>query len=370
MNLTKLKNMDYTLITSFLLLAVFGVIMVYSASYTLGSIEYDNGNHFFIRQLQWLLIGLIFFIAAALIPYKVYGKLSPVLVLISILLLILVLIPGIGVERNNSQRWIAIGSFLFQPVEAVKLFMVIYFAYIFAKKQSYINQFTKAVLPPLLILALTFLLIMQQPDMGSSMLILLACGIIVICSGAKPSHITLLGSGAILAFGYFAYTSPYRLERLTSFLNVFDDPQGSGYQLVNSYIAIASGRLWGNGLGGSVQKLGFLPEAHTDFIMAVILEETGMIGLIFVISLYVVIMFRGISIAKGLDDMFPKLLAIGLTFQIILQAVINLGAISGMLPITGITLPFISYGGSSLLFIMISAGILVNLSAHRKSLTS
>ena len=149
-----------------------------------------------------------------------------------------------------------------------------------------------------------------------------------------------------------------------------EDPQGSGYQLVNSYVAIATGGVWGNGLGGSVQKMGFLPEAHTDFIMAVVLEETGIIGLALIISLYVTIMFRGVSIAKGLDDMFPKLLAIGLTFQIIIQAVINLGAVSGLLPITGVTLPFISYGGSSLLFTMISAGILVNLSASMKKLTS
>ncbi|MFA1818814.1 putative lipid II flippase FtsW [Virgibacillus oceani] len=370
MILTKLKRMDHSLIISILLLAAFGLIMVYSASYTLGAMEYDNGSHFFFRQLQWLLIGLFFFLAAALVPYKVYGKLSPFLVIISLIFLLMVLMPSIGVERNNSQRWIAVGSFLFQPAEAVKLFMIIYFAYIFAKKQSYIDHFGKAVLPPLLVLAITFLLIMQQPDLGSSMLILLACGIIVICSGTRPLHITLLGSGAILAFAYFAYTSSYRLERLTSFLNVFDDPQGSGYQLVNSYVAIASGGIWGNGLGSSVQKLGFLPEAHTDFIMAVILEETGIIGLFFIIFLYLFIMFRGVSIAKGLDDMFPKLLAIGLTFQIILQAVINLGAVSGMLPITGITLPFISYGGSSLLFTLISAGILVNLSAHRKRLTS
>jgi cell division protein FtsW len=366
--LNKFKKMDYTLITSLLLLSGFGLIMVYSASYTLGAMVYENGSHFFFRQLQWLLIGLFFSLAAFLIPYKVYGKLAPVLVLLSLILLMVVLIPGIGVERNNSQRWIVIGSFLFQPVEAVKLFMIIYFAYIFAKKQSYIDHFGKAVLPPLLVLAITFLLIMQQPDLGSSMLILLGCGIIVICSGAKSLHVTLLGSGALLAFAYFAYTSPYRLERLTSFLNVFEDPQGSGYQLVNSYVAIASGGVWGSGLGGSVQKLGFLPEAHTDFIMAVILEETGIFGLALIISLYVIIMFRGVSIAKGLDDMFPKLLAIGLTFQIIIQAVINLGAISGLLPITGVTLPFISYGGSSLLFTMISAGILVNLSAHQKRL--
>src|SRR5690625_4098567 len=348
MIVSKLKRMDYLFIAGILLFSGFGLIMVYSSSYTLGALEYNDGSHFFFRQLQWLLVGFLFFIPAALIPYKVYGKLSPVLVIVSLTLLVMVLIPGIGVERNNSQRWIAIGSFLFRHADAVKLFMIIYFAYIFGKKQSYINQFSKAVLPPLLILAVTFLLIMQQPDLGSSMLILLSCGIIVVCCGTKQLQFLLLWGGAVLAFVFFAYTSPYRLERLTSFLNVFENVQSSGYQLVNSYVAIASGGLWGSGLGGSVQKLGFLPEAHTDFIMAVILEEVGVFGLVVVIIFYLFVMFRGFSIAKGLDDMFPKLLAFGLTFQIILQAAINLGAVSGMMPITGITLPFISYGGSSL----------------------
>lgn len=174
----------------------------------------------------------------------------------------------------------------------------------------------------------------------------------------------MLGSIGVLGVSYFAYSSPYRLERLTSFLNPFSDPSGDGYQLVNSYIAIGTAGLTGNGLGSSVQKLGFLPEAHTDFIMAVTLEELGILGLIIVIGAYLFIMLRGISIAKACKDMFPKLLAIGITFQIMIQVIFNLGAVSGFLPITGIPLPLISYGGSSTIVTMISLGILLQISSQ------
>ncbi|WP_249872078.1 putative lipid II flippase FtsW [Oceanobacillus saliphilus] len=365
MIVNKLKKMDYLLIFTIFFLTCFGIMMVYSASFPIAAIHYENPAFFLMRQSVWFIMGTVLFVAAAIIPYKIYGKLSPILVITSLVLLILVLIPGIGVERNNSQRWIQIGSFVYQPTEVVKLFMIIYFAYFYAKKQKYFNQFNKGVLPPLVILASVFLLILSQPDLGSAALILVACGLIVFCSGVKRIHLFLMGSIGILGISYFAFTTEYRLQRLTSFLHAFEDPAGHGYQLVNSYVAIGTAGIWGNGLGNSVQKLGYLPEAHTDFIMSIILEELGIIGLAVVIGSYLIIMFRGIHIAKANKDMFAKLLAIGITFQIMTQAILNLGAVSGMLPITGITLPFISYGGSSLVITMISAGILVNLSANR-----
>ncbi|WP_156292078.1 putative lipid II flippase FtsW [Oceanobacillus salinisoli] len=362
----KIKQFDLTLLFIIFFLAGFGLMMVYSSSYTIAYIHYDTPNYFFMRQLQWLFISIFFFVLAAFFPYRLYSKISPLLVLVSIGLLILVLIPGVGTERNYSQRWIELGSFVFQPTEVLKLFMIIYFASFYAKKQETINQFKNGVLPPLLILAVIFLLILQQPDLGSAALILFACAIIVICSGVKIRHLLMLGSIGLAGLIYFSYSAPYRLERVTSFINPFADPFGDGYQLINGYIAIGTGGIWGTGLGNSVQKLGFLPEAHTDFIMAIIMEELGIFGLIIVISSYVYIMFRGVITARGCKDMFAKLLAIGITFQIMSQVVINLGAVSGLLPITGITLPLISYGGSSLVITMISLGILVNLSAKSK----
>ncbi|NMA89738.1 MAG: putative lipid II flippase FtsW [Amphibacillus sp.] len=361
----RLKKFDYGLIAVVLALSVFGTIMIYSSSYTLSTLEYDHGHYFFMRQLVFLVLGLSVFAVMSFISLKTLGKLSPFLIIISIILLFLVLIPGIGVVRNEARRWLAY-PFTFQPSEIVKVFMIIYFAHIYAKKQPYIDQFKKGVLPPLLILAFVFYLILQQPDFGTATHILLICGLIIFFSGVKMRHILLLGSIGLSGLFFIMISQPYRLNRITSFMNTFDDPSGDGYQLINSYISIATSGLSGNGLGNSVQKLGYLPEAHTDFIMAVIVEELGLIAVIFVIGSYLFILYRGIRIAKEVDSLYLRLLALGVTFQIIIQAVFNLGAVSGVLPITGVPLPFISYGGTSLVFTLLSAGILVNISGRRR----
>ncbi|WP_067842102.1 putative lipid II flippase FtsW [Amphibacillus sediminis] len=361
----RLKKFDYGLIIAILAMAIFGLVMIYSASYTLGTLRYDNGSYFFTRQLIYLLIGVLIFIIVSFVSLKTLGQLSPILILLSIVLLVAVLFPQIGVLRNEARRWIAIGPMVFQPSEIVKVFMIIYFSYIYAKKQPYIDQFKKGVLPPLLILGAVFLLILKQPDLGTATHILLICGLIVVFSGVRFHHILLLASIGIGGIAFFAVSQPYRLERLTTFLSTFDDPSGDGYQLINSYISIATGGLTGNGLGNGVQKLGYLPEAHTDFIMAVVVEELGLLGVIFVICGYLFILYRGIQISKEVESVYLKLLALGVTFQITIQAVFNLGAVSGLLPITGIPLPLISYGGTSLVFTLLSLGILVNVSGRR-----
>lgn len=360
--LNRLKHMDYSIIVVACLLAGFGLLMIYSSSYVLGYLEYGSANHFFNRQLQWFGLSVFLFIFVALFPYKNYRKLAPMLVIFSIILLILVLVPGVGVVRNYSQRWVGIGPFTFQPTEIIKLFMIIYFASFYSKSEEKLASFKTGVLPPLIILSVMFILILKQPDLGSAALILFACGFIIVCSGVKGRHLLMLGSVGIAIIVYFISSTSYRMERVTSFMDPFADPAGTGYQLVNGYIAIGTGGLWGNGLGNSVQKLGFLPEAHTDFIMAVIIEELGIFGLIILMGAYLFLMFRGVQIAKGSTDMFAKLLAIGITFQMMTQVIINLGAVSGLMPITGVPLPLISYGGSSMLFTMISLGILTNIS--------
>lgn len=364
--LSHLKKIDHILAGTIVCLCLFGLLMVYSASYPLGEMKYEQGSYFFMKQWQWLLIGLFFFIIAALFPYHAYRKWIRWLVMLSLLCLILVLLPGIGVVKNNSQRWIHIGSLMIQPSEAVKLVMILYFAYVYARKQAYITSFRKGVLPPLILLGLVFLLILKQPDLGTAVSILLSCGIVLLCAGLNMRHLIFLGTTAAAGITFFAVTAPYRLKRLTSFRDPFQYEDGDGYQLIHSYLAMDSGGLTGNGLGGSIQKLGFLPEAHTDFIMAVISEELGFMGVSFVIGAYLLIMYRAVRIVRSLQDPFGKLLTVGLTFQIMLQAGFNLGAVFGLLPITGIPLPFISYGGSSLVFMMITAGILVNLSSYIK----
>ncbi|MBM7702135.1 putative lipid II flippase FtsW [Metabacillus iocasae] len=362
----KFKQMDWILIATIFALCSIGVLMVYSASLYLSYETTGDFHAFFKRQLIWLGLGCLVFWLASVFSYKAYGKWIKFIMLITVLLLIVVLIPGIGVERNFSRRWIGIGSFVVQPSEIAKLTMIIYFAHAYTKKQRVIENFKQGVIPPLIALGFVFLLILMQPDLGTASLILAACGTIVFCSGARWRHIFLLMGTALFMVLILAVSEPYRLKRITSFLDPYADPDGAGYQLINSFIAISSGGWTGQGLGLSSQKFGYLPEAHTDFIMAVIAEEFGLIGIYVVLGLYITFMIRGFLISRQVDDIFAKLLAIGITFKICIQMFLNLGAMSGLLPITGITLPFISYGGSSLVITLAMAGILVQLSTHRR----
>ena len=363
--LSHLKKIDHILAGTIVCLCFFGLLMVYSASYPLGEIKYGQGSYFFMKQWQWLLIGFFFFIAAALVPYQVYRKWIRWLVMLSLLCLILVLLPGIGVVKNNSQRWIQLGSLIIQPSEAVKLVMIIY--------SPMYMQGNKRTSHPLRSTTSTssfkssFFIDFKTARFRYSSFYFIELRYRLIMCWTLKRHLILLGSTAAAGITFFAVTAPYRLKRITSFRDPFMYEDGDGYQLIHSYLAMDSGGLTGNGLGGSIQKLGFLPEAHTDFIMAIISEELGIMGLLFVMmGAYLLIMYRAVRIVQGLQDPFGKLLTIGLTFQIMIQAAFNLGAVFGLLPITGIPLPFISYGGSSLVFMMISAGILVNLSSSIK----
>ncbi|MFD1390421.1 putative lipid II flippase FtsW [Alkalibacillus flavidus] len=358
-----LKHIDYPLFSTILILATLGLVMVYSASFVYAGMDpnIDNSSHYFERQRIWLLLGFIVFIIASLFSYRRLGYFIKFMVIASIVLLILVLIPGIGVERNFAQRWLSVGPFLVQPSELAKVAFIIYFAKVYTNKQDKLDQFGQGVLPPLIVLGGVFALILLQPDLGTAASIIMACGMILLFAGIRFHHLVFLGTIAIGSMFALIVSAEYRMDRLTSFTNPFADPSGEGYQLIHSLIAIASGNVTGVGLANSVQKSGFLPEAHTDFIMSVIAEELGMLGVILVIGLYVFFMFRGILIAKRSPDQFGRLLAYGITFQIITQAMINLAAVSGLMPITGITLPLISYGGSSLLITFLLLGILMNI---------
>ncbi|MFB5660364.1 putative lipid II flippase FtsW [Alteribacillus sp. HJP-4] len=350
-----------------MLLCVFGLVMVYSASFPLAIDMTGSSTHFLRRQLVWFSIGLFLFLFITRISYKKYRKIIPLILFGCFCSLIGVLLFGHSV--NGAKRWLALGPFTIQPSEFVKLGMIIYLAHVYSNKQSYINHFVRGVLPPLIVLICMFALIMLQPDLGTGTAILLAGGVIVFLSGARWTHLVTL---AILACGvitWLAYQAPYRVQRLIAFREPFEiEAQGSGgYQLIQSYIAIAHGGLTGTGLGQSVQKMSFLPEPHTDFIFAVIAEELGIFGLFFTIAAFAIIAVRGFRIAARCEDTFGRLLAFGLVFNLLSQALFNKAAVTGMMPITGITLPFISYGGSSLLISMISMAILINISKDRRS---
>ncbi|WP_375536884.1 putative lipid II flippase FtsW [Alteribacillus sp. HJP-4] len=363
--LNRYKDYDWWLISAAVLLSIFGAIMIYSASFPLAIDLYDNPSHFFTRQLIWFGGGMFLLVVFMHFRYPMFNKLSPLMILGSIALLILVLV--IGREVNGAKSWISAGPFSIQPSEFVKIAVIIYLAQVYSQKQAYINKFISGVIPPLVVVVFIFSLIMLQPDLGTAAALLMTAGIIVFLSGAKFRHLAVLASlsGGVVA--YFALTASYRIQRLTAFRDPFEVAQedmasGGGYQLIQSYIAIANGGITGVGLGQSVQKMHFLPEPHTDFILAVVAEELGLLGIGFVLLCLGIIAWRGIIIGVRSKSSFGTLLAFGLVFQLVSQAVVNAGAATGLMPITGLPFPFVSYGGSSLLVSLMAVGILASIS--------
>ncbi|MFC4556980.1 putative lipid II flippase FtsW [Virgibacillus kekensis] len=356
----RLKDYDFTLMFTPLLLTAFGIVMIYSASMVLAVYEGYESNHYLIKQIQWFAIALVAFVLTCSFPYKYYQKLMKLITLIVIGLLVGVLF--LGTEANGAKSWYDFGFASMQPAEFAKLGLIIYLASIYSKKQSYINEFNKGVLPPLVLTALVLGLIMMQPDVGTAAIIFIIACSVIFSSGIRFKHLfmlVLLGV-ALLAFAIPSMVTEERVARFAGAYQPFEDPQDDGYHLIQSYLAIGVGGLTGEGLGGSVQKLGYLLEPHTDFIMAVIAEELGFVGVVLVIGMLAIIVLRGLFISRKCRDSFGALLAIGISSMIGIQAFINLGAISGILPITGVPLPFVSYGGSSLVIMLASMGILNN----------
>lgn len=365
--INKLRDYDFTLIITPILLAAFGVVMIYSASMVSAVVEGLDSTFFLYKQLQWFVLGLIGFILCCIIPYKSYQKFIKVIVLISVVLLIAVLL--FGETAHQATRSLNLFNVLnIQPSEFIKLVVILYLASVYSKKQLYINNFSKGVLPPLILTSVILSLVIFQPDIGTSAIIFSITAIIILSSGVRYRHMfVLVGIGAILLYLALPHmVTDVRIARFTGAYKPFETPETGGYHLIQSYLAIGAGGLTGEGLGQSIQKLGYLWGAHTDFIMSVIAEELGFIGVIIVIGMLAIIVIRGIFISRKCEDSFGALVAIGISSMIGIQALINLGTISGVLPLTGVTLPFISYGGSSLLALMMAMGILNNIAMSVK----
>ncbi|MGM0803249.1 MAG: putative lipid II flippase FtsW [Bacillota bacterium] len=354
---------DYSLIVAVLLLCSAGLVMIYSASIGVTINKYDySSSFFFTRQLVFLLVGIGLMYFTMRFNVQIYKKLMMPIVVFSILILIFVLL--FGREVNNAKSWLYIGPIGIQPAEFIKLTLAIYLAAIYSKKQGKMQDFKKGVIPPLTIFAIMFLLILRQPDLGTGIIVSGVAGVILFCSGIKFKHIfSMAALAGIVGLGIFLRLTPEQLSRFDAAFAPFKDPAGDGYQLVNGYISIAAGGMTGSGLGESIQKYGFLPEPHTDFIIAIIAEELGFIGVFLIIALLGYIVLKGFYIGMQSNDTYSSLLAFGIAGMIGIQTVVNLGAAVGLLPITGVPLPFISYGGSSLLLFLTSMGILINISA-------
>lgn len=358
---------DYVLLGSIGVLLLFGILMLSSAS-TVIAFQATGDSYYFVKHqlLYGVLPGLLFFLMAIRLPYAIWKRFAFWMLLISLGLLVIVLIPGVGKTVGGATRWIDIGIFAFQPSEIVKMTFLIYLSTWLAKKGTQgISDIEYGTIPFLSIIGVITILFLKQPDLGTLLVILAISFLIYFIAGAPWRHIiTIVGVGILLLL-VLVLSSPYRAERIKTFLGG-GDVLGQGYHVQQAKIAIGAGGFWGLGLGRSQQKFRYLPEVQGDSIFAIIAEELGFVFSAAVILAFVLIMIRGFKIARGSPDEFGKLLAAGITIWFVVQAMINLGAMVGLLPLTGITLPFISYGGSSLAISLFAVGLLLNISRYTK----
>jgi len=355
---------DKILFFSVIILSIFGLIMIYSASSVWANYKFNDSFHYFKYQLVFLIIGIILMKIMSKIDYKVYYRYSNILLLISFILLILVLIPGIGSIRNGSRSWFGIGSLGIQPSELSKICLIIFTSKYLSNSSDYIKSYFKGVIPILLITLLFFFMIMLQPDLGTGLILVLSIISILFISGVNKKFFITGGVIGLVGIIGLIIIAPYRMNRITSFIDPWKDPLGTGFQIIQSLYAIGPGGLLGNGYLNSIQKHFYLPEPQTDFIFSIITEEFGVVGAIIVVGLFIILFYRGIKICLNTTDSFSKYLSFGILFQLIFQAIMNLSVVVGLIPVTGVTLPFLSYGGSSLLVSMTSIGILLNISKN------
>ncbi len=360
------KNMDYILLIAVIVISIFGVIMIYSSSNIWAEYKFNDAFKYLKNQSIFLIIGIILMIIISKIPYTYYLDKANILLLVCFFLLILVLIPGIGSVRNGSRSWFGIGGFGIQPSEFMKLSLIIFTSKYLAKNEKNMYNIKKGVLPILLVTLLVFALIMLEPDFGTGVIIVMSVVGLLFVSGVDIKFFLIAFIFGAIGAVILIVAAPYRFKRILSFINPWSDPLGTGFQAIQSLFAIGPGGLLGLGLGNSIQKHFYLPEPQTDFIFAIISEELGFLGIIIVSALFLTIIYRGIKISLNSKDHFSKYLAFGIIFQLSFQTLLNLMVVVSLIPITGVTLPFLSYGGSSLLITLCEMGILLNISRYTR----
>ncbi|GAB3067935.1 stage V sporulation protein E [Virgibacillus ainsalahensis] len=360
------RKPDYILLSVIGSLLIIGIIMVYSSSYVWSDYKFQDSFYYVKRQLLFAGAGVAAMFIIMLVPYTIWKKYAKIILFTCFLLLLLVLIPGIGMVRGGAQSWIGVGAFSIQPSEFMKLGLIVFLSAHLALNQKYITSFKKGFFPSIILVFTAFGLIMLQPDLGTGMVLVLTCMIMIFVAGARLSHFFGLAALGLVGFVFLIISAPYRISRITAFLNPWEDPLGDGFQIIQSLYAIGPGGLMGVGLGESLQKYFYLPEPQTDFIFAILGEEFGFIGGTLVLGLFLVLFWRGIKIALEAPDQFGRFLALGIVSMLIIQTMINISVVIGLIPVTGITLPFLSYGGSSLTLTLCSVGILLNLSMNSK----
>src|SRR3989338_11706348 len=345
-----MRDIRISIIVIVSLMIAVGVVFIYSSSGVYAKQELGSNIYFLERHLLFLFLGFFATCGIMIIDYRDLQKISKLLLLFVIVLLVLVLIPEIGRSIYGARRWFKIGPFSFQPSELAKIAMLVYVADFLSRKENKIKEFWEGFVPIILFLGVVCLLIVKQPDLGNSVLIASVVLIMMFVAGTRLLYLGLLILMTMPALYWLVFRVPYRLARIVAFLDPWEDSQGVGFQLTQSQIALGSGGFWGVGLGQSVQKLFYLPAAHTDFILSIIGEELGLMGTLAVVILFIAFIWQGARIAKRATDPFGYYLAFGIVTMLGLQAVVNIGVSIGALPTKGLPLPFISYGGSALVF--------------------
>ncbi|MCA1794120.1 MAG: putative lipid II flippase FtsW [Desulfotignum sp.] len=354
---------EKSLLFPVLILSCIGIVMVYSASSAISMQIHQTLFYYMQRQAIFFGISLGVLFVAASFPHRFYKHFAYIILMVSLGLLTAVLIPTLGIKAGGASRWLDLGIFQFQPAEFAKLALILYLGYSLAKKQPMIKDFSVGFVPHALIFALFALLIILQPDFGTIVVLGMICWGMMFVAGVKIFHLLCPLPLVIPVIYFLVVTVEYRLARILTFLNPWDDPYNAGYQITHSLKAFGSGGLFGQGIGLGMQKMHYLPEPHTDFIFSIIGEELGLIGVLAILGLYGIILFRGCNIAKNADTMFGSITAAGLTLYLGLQIIINTGVALSVFPTKGLTLPFISYGGTSLVINMAAMGILMNIGA-------
>ncbi len=355
------SNGYWVFVALIMVLCLFGLMMVLSSSSVDALRNYGNSWVFFNKQVIWMGLGAAALIVASRFDYRRLRPLSTPLLIASAVLLVLVLVPGIGIVVYGSRRWIGFGDLRMQPSEFAKLAMLIFSADLMARRQHLVGDL-RATLRPIGLMWFVFaVLIMVEPDMGTTMILTAVVAVVLLVGGTPLSIMAKIGLGGVGLAAVFAIVEPYRRERVLAFLHPFEHADDEGYQIVQSIYAIASGGIGGVGVGASRSKWGFLPNSYTDFIFAIVAEELGLIGALAVIGLFLCFAALGVRAATRAPDQFGMLIATGITTWVVMQAFLNIGAVIGLVPVTGVPLPFISQGGSSLVILMAASGVLLNI---------
>jgi len=358
------QGTDHSILVLAVCLTCLGVVMVFSSSSIMAVRDYGDSLHFLKRQGAYAMLGFGVMALLMRIDLEVLRKAAWPVLAVCALLLVAVLIPGVGKKVGGAARWIKIAGFTFQPAEFVKIGLVLFMAHSLARKQDKVKSFRFGFLPYMLILAVLLGLLLAQPDLGSALTLGVVATAMLLVAGTRLSYLVSIGLFALPFLYFMVMNVDYRRRRILAFLNPWEDPSNTGFQIIQSWIAFGSGGAFGQGLGESKQKLFFLPEAHTDFIFSVIGEELGFIGVIVIAAMFMLLILRGLRTSLNAPNEFSCFLAFGITLLVGMQAFVNMAVVMGMVPTKGLALPFISYGGTSLVTTLAAIGILLNVSRH------